>query len=805
MTAILPTLDCPCDPRGLGGLVARGLRSEHVFPLRSVRVRTQILGTFARTVVEERFGNPLQGPMEAVHTFPLPEDGAVVEMELRCGETIVRAECRERAEAEAHFENARRSGHRAALLTQERPDIHTLCVTNLPPGEEVTVRIVVVEQLESEDGFVRFRFPTTVAPRYNPGNPVGHDGHGSSPDTDRVPDASRISPPIRLEGGTTLDVEVTFDRVPARLSSSLHALRMEFDGGLRVAPNGTATCDRDFVLAFAAATTPNTAVEAWTDGELTLVVVQPPAVAIAAIPRDAVFVVDISGSMGGGKMLAAKLALRTALRGLNPGDRFRIVAFDDRVEEYRPDFVSFGSVELAGAEQFVNRLQARGGTEMKAPLVRAFAGERPAGRLRTVLFVTDGQAGNEHELVPTVANHARGARLFTLGIDTAVNAVMLKRFASVGGGACTLCTPDDDIEAVVARIEARFGSPVADEVRLLGDAAAPGERSLFAGKPLSMWVRGKGPVQITARLVAGPVEWTCTPAASAFSLAPGFAQARVAWLEDRLAVKPFEEDAILPEILRVALAGGIASRRTAFVAVETSRTVTGERCEVVQPVELPHQWDRAFSGAPAGAAPPPRGATLAYSPAPSRVAGAASMRSRPSAPQASVLRDSPHFAGPVPHQAAKPKARGADMIDRVRAALLGGPGSAPPADEDVFFADEPPRASMAAPMAPPPRSPVPAAPSILPSFPGRASSQRREGPPDPLVALVQSQDADGSWGADVVRTVSALRLFIAAGHTRLHGVRKRSVAKAARWLAGRAEADALKVLAELAEAESRLG
>jgi hypothetical protein len=182
-------IECPCvptlcpppkreDDTGLGGLVALG--TGRALPLRQVKVRSEIVGNCARTVVEQRFGNDLSEPIEAVHIFPLPPAGAVVEMELHAGDTVVVADCREKEEATRTFEAARQSGHRAALLTQERADVHTLRVTRIPPGAEIRVRIVVIQAIESQDGLFRWRFPTVVAPRYHSGTAVGHTGPGTA-------------------------------------------------------------------------------------------------------------------------------------------------------------------------------------------------------------------------------------------------------------------------------------------------------------------------------------------------------------------------------------------------------------------------------------------------------------------------------------------------------------------------------------------------------------------------------------------------------------------------------------------------
>jgi Ca-activated chloride channel family protein len=133
-------------------------------------------------------------------------------------------------------------------------------------------------------------------------------------------------------------------------------------------------------------------------------------------------------------MVAAKAALTAALHGLMPGDRFRLVAFDDRLEVFRAEFVDYTDATLSAADAWIAALEARGGTEMLPAIQNALAGATPAGRMRTVLFITDGQAGDEQSLVAAVAHRRGGARFFTLGIDTAVNEALLTRLARVGGG-----------------------------------------------------------------------------------------------------------------------------------------------------------------------------------------------------------------------------------------------------------------------------------------------------------------------------------------------------------------------------------
>lgn len=775
---VMPVVPIPVDPRGCGGLLALLDGVERAFPLKEIRVRATWFGEACRTVVEQRFENPFDRPLEAVHIFPLPEDGAVTHVTLTAGDVVVEAVCKERAEAERTFEQARREGHTAALVTAERDDVHTLRVTRIPPKAAVTVRIVVIERVAWADGRARWRFPTVVAPRYLPGSEIGQQGPGVLPDTDRAPDASRLAPPIRLSGGTTLDLEVHLAGGARRVTSSLHAVQVELGDGVRIAPI-RAQNDRDFVLEVEALPGAGVGTRACTDGAYTMVVVDPPAIPQSTLPRDAVFVIDISGSMGGVKLDAAKKALSAALHGLVPGDRFRLIAFDDRVEPASPDFVAYDDRSLALGDAWIARLAARGGTEMLAPLKEALGGGSlpPDGRVRTVLFVTDGQAHNDAELCAAVAHRRGSTRLFTLGIDTAVNRALLGRLARLGGGVCELATPNDDIERVISRMEARFGGPVADGVAVAG-AARPDAQVLFAGRSVAFFLEGAPErVTVTGRTAQGPLVQEVTPVRVDAGIGALWARDRVAWLEDRLATRPYEEEAIRPEIVRVATAHSIASRFTAFVAVQHERRVDGALVEVVQPVPVPHQWADGFAAPPPAQAAPagwvaggPRFASLGAAMPAAAPVPASPMRSGAApkvAPAQSADADFSGFDGaaadrPAPRPAERAKKGG--ILGNVAGAIgsLFGGGAAAPAEKPAAKAD-------------------------------------MDG--DPSGELARRQRADGSFDGDVRMTAAALLALVKAGHTRISGDRRRTVLKAASWLAGRPEAVAKAAIAALEAVE----
>ena len=186
------------DEAGFGSLTTpRGL-----LPLRALEVRGRIDGLLSQLNVRQTFVNSLDEPLEATYVFPLPDRAAVRGFRMEIGQRTIEGVLEERAKARENYDRAITSGQRAAIAEEERPGVFTLRVGNLMPGEEATVHLDLAGVLPYADGEVTFRFPLVVAPRYIPGLPLDGPsvGDGTAVDTDAVPDASRISPPVLLPG-----------------------------------------------------------------------------------------------------------------------------------------------------------------------------------------------------------------------------------------------------------------------------------------------------------------------------------------------------------------------------------------------------------------------------------------------------------------------------------------------------------------------------------------------------------------------------------------------------------------------------
>ncbi len=605
-------------------------------PLKAMEVQGRIDGLLAEVNLCQTFVNTLNEPLEATYIFPLPDRAAVTCFRMEVAGRVIEGVLKERAAARREYEEAIRAGHRAAITEEERPDTFTLRVGNLMPGEEAKVRLTLIGPLAFCEGEATFRFPLVVAPRYIPGVPLTgvSVGQGTEPDTDAVPDASRITPPVLLPGfpnpvRLSLDVEVHSSGLPLRdLRSSLHAVLTEDapNGGSRVRVQPGERLNRDFLLRFRLADDAvKTALTLKPDqegqeGTFLLTVVPPVNQDQTQKPRDIAFILDRSGSMGGWKMVAARRAMARMVDTLTDRDRFTVFAFDDVVETPfggKPDKsvrpTTDGLIDATNrnrfrAVEFLAKIEARGGTEMAQPLdqaVKEFAGSNPE-RDRILVLVTDGQVGNEDQILRELGPRIKNLRIFTLGIDQAINEGFLRRLATLGGGCCEVVESEDRLDEVMDRIHRRIATPVLTGLhlemaglQLEAETLVPRRLpDLFAGAPLFVMGRYRGSAHgslvLQARDAAGRV-WTDTTSARTSTnsaITAVWARGQVRELEDQYVLRQDILSELERRIVETSLKFNMLCRFTAFVAVDRSEIVNkgGQGRQITQPVEAPQGW-----------------------------------------------------------------------------------------------------------------------------------------------------------------------------------------------------------------------
>jgi len=618
-------------------------------PLKNTEVKAEISGFISRVVVTQHFENPFKEKIEAVYAFPLPQNAAVDDMTMIVGERTVRGKILPREEARAVYEAAKSSGKVAGLLDQERPNIFTQSVANILPGEQVKITISYVEKLSYVNGAYEFVFPMVVGPRYIPGAQTrnhGRSGGGYSPDTDRVPDASRITPnppPPGMRSGHDISLDVSLDAglIIDNLTSQTHVVDIQrpdiHSARLRLKENSTIP-NKDFILRY------DVAGQAIQDAVLShrsekggffTMILQPPdrVMPTDVMPKELVFVLDTSGSMNGFPIEKAKETMKLALDSLYPSDTFNLITFAGDTEILFPKPVPATGENLRKAQAFLLSRSGAGGTEMMTAIKAALEPSDDQSHVRIVCFMTDGYVGNDMEIISEVQKH-QNARVFAFGIGSSVNRFLLDKIADAGRGEVEYVGLNDDGSAAARRFHERVRNPLLTDISIDWNGLAVADvypqriPDLFSAKPVVVTGRFTSPGRATIRLkgkMAGqdyvreiPVELPETMA-SHDVLASLWARARVDNLMDqdyRGAQSGNMRADLKDTITQLGIEYRLMTQFTSFVAVE-ERVVTdgGQPRRIDVPVEVPEGVNRETAYGemrPSGTLQAPTTGSLSY-------------------------------------------------------------------------------------------------------------------------------------------------------------------------------------------------
>ncbi|NKB55590.1 MAG: marine proteobacterial sortase target protein [Alphaproteobacteria bacterium] len=585
-------------------------------------VDIDVTGIIAKTRIRQTFKNPEDAWVEGVYVFPLPEKAAVDELRMRIGERIIEGEIRERKKAKAAYDEARRAGKQTSLIEQERANIFTASIANIPPKGNITVEIGYQQRLHFADGTVSLRFPAVVGPRFIPGNRAiaGIGGTGSAVNSDLVPDAERITPPVRHPSlGPASPLAITVRLNPgmpiAMLRSPSHAIAAaarednRYDITLK---GGDTPANRDFVLDWRPDTGDAPFAALFSEvknGETYLMaIVAPPAGNIQdqpRIPREIIFIIDTSGSMHGASIVQARAALKFALDRMHPDDRFNIVRFSSAADTLFTNAKPASSSHIHRAKRFVQNLNANGGTNIASALDLALDGRIGGERLRQVVLITDGSVGNEAALFRRIRRDIGDSRLFTIGIGSAPNSHFMRRSAAFGRGTFTHIGSTRDVSQTMTALFEKLERPAMTQIAATSDGTPLSDQwpamlpDLYHGEPLVLTARLSKPVDNIALTGSrGGQVWSRSIYASSAHQGKGIAKM---WARDGIAsamdelVLGANLDAVREAVLELALTYGLLSKYTSLISIDKTPvrldSAALERRAV--PVELPAGWNYA--------------------------------------------------------------------------------------------------------------------------------------------------------------------------------------------------------------------
>jgi Ca-activated chloride channel family protein len=602
-------------PQGLVTVDATG--AKRFLPLKSTSVRIHVTGGVAESEVVQTFTNDTNSAIEAVYLFPLPANATVTDMELKFADRVIRSVVKEKEEARTTYEKAKSEGKKAALVEQERPNMFTTSVTNFLPGETVQVSFRCIHPLEFEAGAYALNFPMTVGPRYIPGN---------------VPaaEAERITAPIlppKVDPEHRLDLVVDIRGIPVgRIDSSTHAIQIaKVSPGIsevRLASGSTIpNCDFGLRITLAPGDAPVvTTLESENNGShYAMVNIFPPLTsklleAAKPMPRDVLFLIDTSGSMSGDSIGQARAGLLKCLGMLRPEDNFAIVRFSDTFSAFAPEARPADKSTLEAARSFVGNLVADGGTEMQPALENVLSFPARDGAMRLVVFLTDGDVGNEESLLRLINTKLGSTRLFTFAIGSAPNEFLIREMAKLGRGEARTIQSHEDIDRVMQDFFRTLDTPVLTDAELVWKDARGFELGnveyyparlpdLFRDRPVRVFAKlpagFRGAVTVRASGLGHRFEENvpldAKNNANSSALEKLFGRARI----DELMVQwitntdTATRDRLRKDVIATALEHQLITQFTSRVAVEEkiSRNPLDKLFSGKVPLPLPRGWD----------------------------------------------------------------------------------------------------------------------------------------------------------------------------------------------------------------------
>jgi Ca-activated chloride channel family protein len=577
---------------------------ENRFPLKSTDVRADISGVIAEVTVAQVYVNEGESPINARYIFPASTRAAVHGMTMKVGEKVIHAKVKEKEAAKKTFETAKKQGKSASLLEQERPNVFSMNVANIMPGDVIEIELCYTELLVPTDGIYEFVYPTVVGPRYS-----GQE-EALAPESEKW-----VKNPYLMKDtpvAAAFDIHVGLSAgLPVRdVRCRTHDTAIDWKGedqaDIRLVNKEDFGGDRDYILTYRLTgdkVETGLMLYEGEDENFFLLMVQPPQrVRPEEIPpREYVFVVDVSGSMNGFPLNTAKKLLKDLIGGLGPRDSFNVVLFAGGSRMMADASLPASTDNIEKAMALIDREQGGGGTELFRALDRVMALPKAEDRSRTVVVVTDGYISAERDVFGLIQENLNRTNVFTFGIGSSVNRYLIEGMAKAGQGEPFVVTDPGAAAKTASTFREYISAPVLTGASVTFDGfdaydvEPPAIPDLFAKRPVIVTGKYRGAADGTVTLSGTGGEGAYSRVFDASLIEPDemnraqrylWARERIARLSDYMAGSPDPDRQ--GEITSLGLTYNLLTEYTSFVAVlEEVRNPEGEARDVKQPLPLP--------------------------------------------------------------------------------------------------------------------------------------------------------------------------------------------------------------------------
>ena len=547
----------------------------------------EVNGLVAYARIKQVFINPYNMSLEGKYQFPLPEDAAIKHLKIKLGEQEIIGRIMEKQAAKASYKKAKAQGKKASLVQQQRANLFTNSIANIPAQSTVIVTLEFIMPVSFTDNSLGLILPLAMTARYDSGNyqqsPAQQETNLIAPRSSTLAD-SQASINIELNAGAAIST----------ITSNSHniktkALTNDQSSYLVTLSQAQAIANRDFTLHWQLQPSQQTQVSSFSEqvaGEyFTLLTFLPPKIEkTTRFARDIIFIIDTSGSMQGDSMTQAKASLQQAILQLNEKDSFNIIAFNNTVDLLFPITNMASQNNMIQAQNFINRLQADGGTEMYRPLSQALVmaqdQQQTTKAIRQVVFITDGAVANEFELMQLLDGAQRNFRLFTVGIGAAPNGYFMKKAAQFGRGSYVFIQNSADVQTQMSALMTKISHPAISNISLMFDNQVHQQievypkkiNDLYRGEPMQVTIKSKLPITSVQIMGESASEaWyqqlIVDDNQSSQGISTLWARRKIADLLDSL-VTGANKEQVKAEVISTSITHQTLSPYTSFIALE---------------------------------------------------------------------------------------------------------------------------------------------------------------------------------------------------------------------------------------------
>lgn len=555
-----------------------------------IEANVEVNGLVALVELKQVFINPHTIALDGKYQFPLPDKAAVKYLSIKVGDKEIIGQIMEMQAAKAVYKKAKQQGRKASLVEQQRPNLFTNKIANIPAQSRVMVSLKFIVPVTFTDDALNLNLPLAMTERYVPTQYTQSPAYLSS---QLIPVPTKVI----AESQARITVNLNAGVAVKSINSVSHKIKVDSrdDKGTSFKiklKNGQALADRRFDLTWQLEAKQQTKISSFTeqvDGEhFTLLTVFPPQQEILGseklIARDIIFIIDTSGSMQGRSMVQAKASLLQAISQLRVQDSFNIIAFDNSVEQLFSTTKMATQQHVSRAESFINNLNANGGTEMFRPLSQALVMQKSDNQtsqaLRQLIFITDGAVANEFELMQLLDDAGGNFRLYTVGIGAAPNGYFMKKAAQLGRGSYVFIQRTSEVQSKVATLMNKISQPIVSNIELIFDSNVHKNLAiypkkipdLFVGEPLQIVIKSELP--ITSILLNGKTaantwqqQLVVDDEHSSHGVSTLWARKKIADLLDSL-VTGADKNIVKERVIVTSISHQVMSPYTSFIAVE---------------------------------------------------------------------------------------------------------------------------------------------------------------------------------------------------------------------------------------------